>query len=95
MNPTLAPRGASSGQSFMLGMRLRPFVRPYMGHLFSGSGVWLDANVGAIRTGDLTRPGFEAHLGYDLTWEKVAVGPYVGFMQICSPTTPCVPTMLT
>src|SRR3954469_3716558 len=51
-DPTLAPRGSSSGQSFMLGMRLRPFVRPYMGHLFSGSGVWLDANVGAIRTGD-------------------------------------------
>ena len=43
---TLAPRGMSSGQALLAGLRLRPFATSYEGRAVSAAGLWLDANVG-------------------------------------------------
>ncbi|HKQ68911.1 MAG TPA: OmpA family protein [Polyangiaceae bacterium] len=84
-NPDLAARGSSSGQALTAGLRARPFAAPRDGKLVSASGIWLDVNGGAARTGDLTRGAFDAHLGFDFMWEKFGAGPYVGYLHIFQP----------
>jgi outer membrane protein OmpA-like peptidoglycan-associated protein len=48
----------------------------------------MDSNVGIARTGDLTRPAFDAHLGWDIRvsrTSRVDVGPFLGYTQIFQP----------
>jgi outer membrane protein OmpA-like peptidoglycan-associated protein len=85
LDPTLAPRSSAGAQALLAGLRIRPFVASYDGQLVSAAGLWLDANAGAARTGGLTRGVFDAHLGFDFTWPKVALGPYVGYEHVLQP----------
>jgi outer membrane protein OmpA-like peptidoglycan-associated protein len=85
LDPTLAPNSNAGGQALLAGVRLRPFVASYDGQLVSAAGLWLDANAGAARTGGLMRGAFDAHLGFDFVWPKVALGPYVGYEHVLQP----------
>ena len=85
IDPTLAPGASASGQAVLAGLRVRPFVAAYEGQVVSAAGLWLDANGGVARTGDLTRGAFDTHLGFDLTWPKVALGPFVGYEHVLQP----------
>jgi outer membrane protein OmpA-like peptidoglycan-associated protein len=80
-NPSSTPGVAnkSDGDVFgaMGGVRFHPgFV----------DGFWLDANIGAVETGPLARPAFDAHVGYDVhfgnTGPRFDIGPFVGYEQI-------------
>jgi hypothetical protein len=64
------------------GVRVRPFatLRPETEQL---GGLYLDANLGYDRTGDLDRFGFDLGLGYGLqVADWFAVGPAVRYVQI-------------
>ncbi len=76
----------STGAAFMgtLGVRLRAFGAPKV------AGPWIDGNVGVAHTGDVTRPAFDAHLGWDVRvsrTSRIDVGPFVGYTQIFQPNT--------
>lgn len=71
----------STGAAFLgtLGVRLRGYGATKV------AGPWVDANGGMARTGDLNRPVFEAHVGWDFRvshQSRVDVGPFVGYTQI-------------
>jgi outer membrane protein OmpA-like peptidoglycan-associated protein len=85
LDATLAPRSTAGGQALLAGLRVRPFVSSYAGNLVSAAGLWLDANAGVARTGALTRGAFDAHIGFDFAWPKVAMGPYVGYEHVLQP----------
>ncbi len=85
LDPTLAPRSTSGAQALLAGLRARPLVASYDGRVLSAAGLWLDANAGVARTGSLTRGAFDAHVGFDFIWPKVALGPYVGYEHILQP----------
>ncbi len=73
-------RGASHALS--AGVRVRPLskVLPTEGGL---GGLFVDANAGLVRTGELDRFGFDAGLGYDfLVTDRFGVGPVVRYTQI-------------
>jgi outer membrane protein OmpA-like peptidoglycan-associated protein len=78
-DPTLADHGDALAFSAMAGIRVRPFG--------DFAGAWADVNAGYVLTGDLSRFGFDAHIGYD--WRVGAwrwdLGPYVGYFQIVQP----------
>ena len=79
---TLAP--TKTGAAFMgtVGVRLRAFGATRV------AGPWMDSNVGISHTGDVTRPAFDAHLGWDIRVSKSSrldVGPFVGYTQIFQP----------
>lgn len=81
---TLARTGTGSAFLGTLGMRLRAFGRERV------AGPWIDSNVGVAQTGDLTRPVFDAHLGWDVRVSprsRLDVGPFVGYTQIFQPDT--------
>lgn len=74
----------STGAAFMgtLGVRVRAFGATKV------AGPWIDSNVGVAHTGDLTRPAFDAHLGWDVRvsrTSRIDVGPFVGYTQIFQP----------
>jgi outer membrane protein OmpA-like peptidoglycan-associated protein len=77
-DPRFASHGTGSAFGGMAGIRLRPFAAD------NPSGFWLDGNGGFVETGDETRPGFDAHIGYD--WRmgsgRLDVGPFVGYTQV-------------
>jgi outer membrane protein OmpA-like peptidoglycan-associated protein len=85
LDPTLAPRSNAGAQSLLAGLRLRPFANAYDGEVVSSAGFWFDANAGAARTGDLTRGAFDAHVGFDFVWPRVALGPYAGYAHVFQP----------
>jgi outer membrane protein OmpA-like peptidoglycan-associated protein len=85
LDTTLAPRASAGAQAVLVGLRVRPLVASYDGQLVSAAGLWLDGNAGVARTGDLTRGAFDTHIGFDFTWPKVALGPYVGYQHILQP----------
>jgi OOP family OmpA-OmpF porin len=77
------PTKAGSAYFGTLGLRFRPFGRTKV------AGPWIDANAGITQTGDLLRPVFDAHLGWDVRVAKdsrIDVGPFVGFTQIFQPS---------
>ncbi len=80
-NPAIANHGAGFDLSAMAGLRVHPF-----GHRRVAS-VWFDANVGLAFTGSVTRPSFDAHLGYDIRVGRgrLDLGPFVGYAQIFQP----------
>lgn len=74
----------STGAAFLgtLGVRLRAYGATRV------AGPWIDGNVGVAHTGDLTRPAFDAHLGWDVRvsrTSRVDVGPFVGYTQVFQP----------
>jgi len=81
-DPGIAP--TSTGSAFLgtMGVRLRAFGATKV------AGPWMDSNVGIARTGDITRPAFDAHLGWDVRvshQSRIDVGPYLGYTQIFQP----------
>src|SRR6266545_3758731 len=57
-NPEFADRTETSAQFAMLGARVYPFSADQSSTI-SPAGLWLDANLGVARTGDLLRPGLQ------------------------------------
>jgi outer membrane protein OmpA-like peptidoglycan-associated protein len=81
-DPGLAPSATGSAFTGTLGLRLRFFGAERV------AGPWIDANGGVAQTGDLTRPAFDTHLGWDFRVSRTSnwdVGPFVGFTQIVQP----------
>ena len=58
IDSTLAAKSTGVGFGAMLGARVRPFVS-------KPGGLWLDVNGGVAPTGDVVRPTFDAHVGWD------------------------------
>jgi outer membrane protein OmpA-like peptidoglycan-associated protein len=77
-DPRYAAHGSGTAFGGMAGVRLRPFAAD------NPSGFWVDGNGGIVQTGDETRPGFDAHVGYD--WRvgtgRLDVGPFLGYTQV-------------
>jgi OOP family OmpA-OmpF porin len=76
-DPSLAPKTTGVGFGAMLGVRVRPFsARP--------GGLWIDVNGGVAPTGDVVRPSFDAHVGWDFRVGsgRFDLGPYVGYTHI-------------
>jgi outer membrane protein OmpA-like peptidoglycan-associated protein len=76
-DPSLAPKSTGVGLGAMLGLRLRPLSK-------KPGGLWIDVNGGLAPTGNAVRPGFDAHVGWDLRVGKgrFDVGPYVGYTHV-------------
>jgi len=69
----LSAHGIGTSFAGMVGGRLRPF----------GAGLSIDVNGGLVHTGDLNRPGLDAHLGYDFRLGGgVEMGPQVGYTHV-------------
>lgn len=80
---TLAPTATGTAAFGALGVRLRAWGarRP--------AGPWLDANGGVAQTGNLVRPVFDAHVGWDVRLSEDSrwdAGPFVGYTQIVQPS---------
>lgn len=78
-----APTGTGAAFLGTAGVRLRAFGATRV------AGPWMDSNVGIARTGDITRPAFDAHIGWDVRVShssRIDVGPYVGYTQIFQPS---------
>jgi len=86
-NPAIQPQEDGAAGIGALGVRLRPFARSYAGKPMSGAGLWLAANGGLARTGGLTRPMFDAQLGYDflLSQGHAGIGPMLGYLHVLQP----------
>ena len=79
-----AVASTSTGTAFIgtLGLRARAFGEGHPG------GPWVDSNMGLARTGEVMRPAFEAHIGWDVrvsSSSRLDVGPFVGYTQIFQP----------
>jgi len=80
-NPAFANHGAAFEVGAMAGVRLHPFRSR------REAGLWLDGNGGVVFTGDLVRPTFDAHVGYDFRPRggRFEIGPFVGYTQVFQP----------
>ena len=75
-DPSIATKTTGVGFGAMLGARVRPFA----GH---PGGLWFDVNGGVAPTGDVVRPSFDAHIGWDFRVSgRFDLGPYAGYTQI-------------
>jgi OOP family OmpA-OmpF porin len=82
-DPSLAPTSTGTAAFGAVGLRLRAWGarRP--------AGPWIDANAGVAQTGNLVRPVFDAHLGWDIRLSSRSrwdAGPFVGYTQIVQPS---------
>jgi len=71
--------------NLFVGGRARPFASSYDGtSVAAAAGLWLSAAGGMVLTGDLTRGGFDAGLGWDLLFNegRLGVGPMVGYLHV-------------
>jgi len=78
----IAPTGTGAAFLGTMGLRFRAFGATKV------AGPWIDSNVGVAHTGELTRPAFDAHLGWDVRvsrTSRIDVGPFVGYTQIFQP----------
>jgi outer membrane protein OmpA-like peptidoglycan-associated protein len=79
-DPGLAPTATGSAFLATAGMRARLFG--------TRTGPWIDANGGLAQTGNLSRPAFDAHVGWDFALSSSSswdVGPFIGYTQIVQP----------
>lgn len=54
--------------------------------IWDDRGPWLAGSFGGVRTGSLTRPSFDARLGWDFRLGgAVRGGPFLGYMQVIQP----------
>jgi outer membrane protein OmpA-like peptidoglycan-associated protein len=94
-DPSLHQRDPGAGGMLLLGagVRVRPFDDRggYALHLGDGpnhrgnlfGNVWIDADVGWVRTGTRNRIGFDAAVGLELSlMDGVQVGPFAKYVQI-------------
>lgn len=73
---------AGSAQSVTAGLRFHPFVswRPIADR---AEGLFIDTNLGWVRTGGLDRMGFDAGVGYNVeVSERFTLGPVIRYAQI-------------
>ena len=71
--------------NLFVGGRARPFASSYDGaSVAAAAGLWLSAAGGVVFTGDLTRGGFDAGLGWDLLFNKgrLGIGPMLGYLHV-------------
>lgn len=74
-DPALHQRDPGAGGMLLVGAGVR--VRPF------GEALWLDANVGWVRTGPRDRLGFDAALGLELpVADGFRLGPFAKFVQV-------------
>jgi outer membrane protein OmpA-like peptidoglycan-associated protein len=82
-DPRIAPGGAGSSVHGALGARVRPLADPLA---LANHGPWLAAHFGGARTGGLTRPMFDAAVGWDFAVsERVGLGPTAGLIHVFQP----------
>lgn len=77
---SLARQGTGTAFLFTGGVRIRPFTRV--------AGPWMSIGAGLAQTGDRSRLGFDAALGWDFRLSRASrwdLGPYVGANQILQP----------
>lgn len=76
---SIAQRSTGSAVFGTVGVRFHPLAARRV------AGPWIDVNGGVAQTGDLARPAFDSHLGWDFRVAKQSrldVGPFVGYTQI-------------
>jgi outer membrane protein OmpA-like peptidoglycan-associated protein len=85
----IEPETGASAISPLLGVRLVPFARPYdgRGQLLNPGGLWARLAGGAAFTNGLTRPMFDAQLGYDLFnfTPNIGGGPMLAYVHVFQP----------
>jgi outer membrane protein OmpA-like peptidoglycan-associated protein len=81
------PVTGASAISPELGLRVIPFAAEHNGHLLSPAGLWAKLAGGVAFTNGLTRPMFDAGLGWDLlnASGRVGAGPMVSFVHVFQP----------
>lgn len=86
-DPRVQPETGASSIAPVLGVHLTPFADSHNGHLLSPAGLWTKLGGGVAFTGGLTRPLFDAQLGFDLLNEsgKVGLGPMVAYVHVFQP----------
>jgi outer membrane protein OmpA-like peptidoglycan-associated protein len=83
-NPAVASTGTGAAFMGTVGLRARAFGEGHPG------GPWIDSNMGLAHTGNVMRPAFEAHIGWDVrvsSESRIDVGPFIGYTQIFQPDT--------
>jgi outer membrane protein OmpA-like peptidoglycan-associated protein len=80
-------QAGASAISPALGLHFTPLAASHNGHLFSPAGLWASAAGGAAFTDGLTRPMFDAKLGWDLLNRsgRFGLGPMVSFVHVFQP----------
>jgi OOP family OmpA-OmpF porin len=86
-DPTIQTHATGTVFTGMLGLRVHPFGASRV------AGLWLDGNGGLAQTGNVSRPAFDAHIGYDIRpgqgrWD---IGPFLGYTQILQSDDPLRP----
>src|SRR6188768_164048 len=77
----------ASAISPTLGLRVIPFAANHNGHLLSPAGLWTKLAGGVAFTNGLTRPMFDAQLGWDLLTPsgRAGAGPMLSFVHVFQP----------
>lgn len=86
VTPYPSPKdGFGSAHFVMGGLRLRPFSARQPDSRQLG-GLFIDGDIGYVRTGELNRLGFDAGLGFDFqVAPRFAIGPFARYTQIVQP----------
>jgi outer membrane protein OmpA-like peptidoglycan-associated protein len=86
-DPRVAPETGASAIAPSLGLHITPFAGSHNGSLISPAGLWTKVGGGVAFTGGLTRPLFDAQLGFDALNEsgRVGVGPMLAFVHVFQP----------
>ena len=81
------PVTGASAISPELGLRMIPFAADHNGHLLSPAGLWAKLAGGVAFTNGLSRPTFDAGLGWDLlnASGRVGAGPMMSFVHVFQP----------
>jgi outer membrane protein OmpA-like peptidoglycan-associated protein len=86
-DPRVQPETGASAISPSLGLHLTPFADSHNGHLVSPAGLWTKVAGGVAFTSGLTRPMFDAQLGFDLLSAsgRRGLGPMAAFVHVFQP----------
>ena len=86
-DPRVHPETGASAISPALGLHVIPFAASHNGHLLSPAGLWARISGGAAFTNGLTRPSFDAQLGFDALNQqgRMGLGPMLAFVHVFQP----------
>ncbi len=84
-DPRVQPETGASAIAPSLGLHLTPFAGSRNGKLLSPAGLWTKLAGGLAFTDGLTRPMFDAQLGFDLRAGQVGAGPMLAFVHVFQP----------
>lgn len=86
-NDRYVPKSGAWGISPTLGLHAIPFAASHNGSWLSPAGLWTSAAGGVAFTDGLTRPMFDAKLGFDLlnAAGRIGAGPMVSFVHVFQP----------